>query len=380
MCNKYPCPHGHSRARKLSLRFAADNLTERVLDRMDYLKVVKQNPELLQQEAQKVTTSTHPQQLSMPIVSGPSSPKAASTTQPSSNAARPSLHQLDVAKIPEPTLVSKPVAVYSGFKALVKAQSPASAKATFSANPIPSKRKNSMPKKMTAAAASTTPTSGKLSPKRMTSFVSKRVGTNPLKLVIKRCGPSSSGESLPPPGPAIVRVTPQQQSQTGPVTQLCNSRRNSSASAQPNILNQMWKKEAPTPFQSSFNPASSTPTTLSILPTTSVSPTFPIPVASQQDLPFEIKTEIKTEIKEEPDDFWPDLPANSSQVQLDEILRGDIKREMLSFEEQERLQMLMNNVAPVPPPCGCIQVGGREGSYGIYYNQLGYGRDLVQIR
>ena len=104
--------------------------------------------------------------------------------------------------------------------------------------------------------------------------------------------------------------------------------------------------------------------------------------STSQEMKMEVKTEpdFKTEIKEEPDDFWPDLPANSSQVQLDEILRGDITREMLSFEEQERLQMLMNNVAPVPPPCGCIQVGGREGSYGIYYNQLGYGRDLVQIR
>jgi hypothetical protein len=73
----------------------------------------------------------------------------------------------------------------------------------------------------------------------------------------------------------------------------------------------------------------------------------------------EIKTEIKeeVEVKQEPfDDYWPEIPASQSNVGLDQILRKDIKRECLPFEVQEKLQMLMINEKPVPPPCGCIQV------------------------
>ena len=406
MCNKYPCHHNRGADSKVPIRFAGDTLTDKVLDRVDYLKAVKQHPGLLQLEAQKVavgasgsvarqnlTQPRWPQQMPQAMDQARTLKAAhptafsASSSQPRAAAPQPTRHQFDVAKIPEPTLVSKPVVVvHRDFKSLIKGQSPAAAaaKATFSANPIPSKRKNSMPKRVTAAAAASTTLTSVTPSLKEKKFVAKALGTNPLKLVIKRCGPSPGEATLQPatvtgpPRQGALCVKPQQGSNPGPAKLL------DMPLVEPITQNQPFKPEASINLQSSLCLTSQP--AMSAVPTTSISPVSPAPSQLQQDLPFEMKceikteTEIKTEIKEEVDDFWPDLPLNPSQVQLDEILRRDIKREMLPFEEQERLQNLMNNVAPVAPPCGCIQAGNREGNYGIYYNQLGYGRDLVQIR
>ena len=111
-----------------------------------------------------------------------------------------------------------------------------------------------------------------------------------------------------------------------------------------------------------------------------------IPSLPTPNLPFQIKTEIKeepmlTEVKQEPtDDYWPALPSLPSEIEIDQILRQDIKREALPFEVQERLEILKNNDRPVPPPCGCNLSISQEASYGLYYSQLGYGRTLKDIR
>ena len=79
-----------------------------------------------------------------------------------------------------------------------------------------------------------------------------------------------------------------------------------------------------------------------------------------------------TEVKQEPtDDYWPALPSLPSEIEIDQILRLDIKREALPFEVQERLEILKNNDRPVPPPCGCNLSINQEASYGLYYSQLG---------
>ena len=45
-----------------------------------------------------------------------------------------------------------------------------------------------------------------------------------------------------------------------------------------------------------------------------------------------------SEVKQEPtDDYWPALPSLPSEIEIDQILRQDIKREALPFEVQERL-------------------------------------------
>lgn len=399
MCNKHPCPH--TRPRKLSLRFANDNVADRVLDRTDYLKVVKQNPALLQLEAQRVTKETSvsvqplkPQQVLLTKVRASSLKTISTSTAQPSSLIVPLNHRLDVAaKVPDPTLVSKlaknKVIVHSGFKSLAKAQTQAS----VSANPIPSKRKNSLPKKVSTSFPLTLPTSCKLSPRKEPSFESKQVDTNPLKLVIKRCHTSSSSSSsggvpMLPPGPVCMGSSRCVPPHPGTAQHLSSYQRGVGSVfkkplVQPSMPNLNLNPESSTGLQTSFN------STSTVQPTTSISPTATYPASTfalQSNLPFEIKPEIKdeikTEIKDEPEDFWPDdgLAANPSQLQLDEILRRDIKREMLSFEEQEKLQDLMNNVAPVAPPCGCIRAGDKEGNYGIYYNQLGFGKDLVQIR
>ena len=112
--------------------------------------------------------------------------------------------------------------------------------------------------------------------------------------------------------------------------------------------------------------------------------TSPNPSFNTLTMKQEIKTEIKEEhmltamkqeplltamkqepmltaVKQEPyDDYWPVIPQSQSEVELDAILRRDIKKELLPFDIQEKLELLKLNEKPNPPPCGCIQTGASK--------------------
>ena len=85
--------------------------------------------------------------------------------------------------------------------------------------------------------------------------------------------------------------------------------------------------------------------------------------------PVEERFEFKPETGE---DIWPLVAPSQTLLNIDEILRNGIKREILPFDMQDRLQMLMNNEKPVQPPCGCLQIGQSKLLYLIYLTSLLY--------
>ena len=113
---------------------------------------------------------------------------------------------------------------------------------------------------------------------------------------------------------------------------------------------------------------------------------FPQPSIGHQSMnQTEVKTETKeelilTEVKQEPcDDFWSSaIPPSQSEIELDAILRRElIKRELLPFDVQEKLEMLKNNEKPSPPPCGCIQAG--DSKLIVTYHNSGRTTYLINV-
>lgn len=111
----------------------------------------------------------------------------------------------------------------------------------------------------------------------------------------------------------------------------------------------MTKSMAPPAFQKLANPIQNAAN-----PFQRASNSFQAPLMTIKSEPVEEKFEFKPETGE---DIWPMVASSQTKVHIDELLRKGIKREALPFEMQDFLQMLLNNVKPMQPPCGCLQIG-----------------------
>lgn len=101
--------------------------------------------------------------------------------------------------------------------------------------------------------------------------------------------------------------------------------------------NLRWNNEVRKTFQNAFSPLQNGVSTL------------------QNSLLATIKSEPGEEGFEAGEDIWPMVATFQTHLHIDEM-KG-IKREILPFEMQDRLMMLMYNKKEVQPPCGCLQIG-----------------------
>ncbi len=123
----------------------------------------------------------------------------------------------------------------------------------------------------------------------------------------------------------------------------------STLTSEEDTANLKWKDNVTNTFQNAFSP----PQNLQ----NGVNPLQNGVSALQNSLLATIKSEPGEEGFEAGEDIWPMVATFQTHLHIDEILRKGIKREILPFEMQDRLMMLMYNKKEVQPPCGCLQIG-----------------------